>query len=146
MTQRLSDGEIKALLQSAKRIAVIGLSPVPTRPSHGVTRYLISQGYEIYGVRPASPPEILGRPCVESLQDLREPVDIIDVFRNSDALPGVVQEIQQWIHTLPESDRPKTLWLQEGVSNPEAENRARQMGLQVVADRCILKEHARLVH
>lgn len=142
--EQLSDSEMKTLLTEARKIAVIGLSPVPARPSFGVTRYMIDQGYEIFGVRPASPPEILGRPCVEALADLGEDVDIIDVFRNSDAIPQVVDDLEKWVAKFPRRTTPRLLWLQEGVSHPEAEERASRLGFKVVANRCILKDHMRL--
>jgi predicted CoA-binding protein len=149
MTMRgldLSDDALKSILTRGKRIAVIGLSPVPARPSYGVTRYMISHGYEIYGVRPASPSEILGRPCYESLSEVTADIDIFDIFRNADAVPGVVEEIKEWIKKYPRPSGPKrVLWLQEGVGNPEAEKAAQALGLEVVSDLCILKEHARLI-
>lgn len=140
-----SDSEIKEALENSKRIAVIGLSPVPARPSFGVTRYMIRQGYEIFGVRPGSPPQILNRPAVERLEDLQEQVDLIDVFRNSEAIPEVVDNIEKWIAKMPPAKRPKVLWLQEGITHAEAEDRARKLGLIVISNLCILKEHARLV-
>lgn len=143
MAKQIPDTELRTLLKEGKRIAVIGLSPVPARPSYGVTRYMINAGYEIFGVRPASPKEILGRPSVESLSQLNQDVDIIDVFRNSDAIPDVVNEIEAWMKT--RKTKPKLLWLQEGVSHPEAEARAESLGLKVISDRCILREHARLL-
>lgn len=138
-----NDREIADILRKAKKIAVIGLSPVPARPSYGVTRYLIEAGYEIFGIRPASPPKILGRPAFESLADLKEDVDIIDVFRNSEALTGVVDEVAAWIASGRKT--PIAIWLQEGVSNAEAEMKAEKIGLKVIVSRCILKEHARLL-
>lgn len=143
MASNLSDNEIKELLSQSKKIAVIGLSPVPARPSYGVTRYMIQQGYEIFGIRPGSPAKILDRPAFEKLADLKEDVDIIDVFRNPDALPEVVDEIEAWMKS--QNKKPKLLWLQEGVSHPEAEKKAQSLGLKVVSDRCILKEHRRLL-
>lgn len=144
MATALTDQELRTLLMPPKRIAVIGLSPVAGRPSFGVARYLQSQGYEIFGVRPASPPEVLGRPCVATLQDLAVDVDIIDVFRNSDAIPAVVDEIEQWQASRPADRRPPLLWLQEGIHHPEAEAKAERLGFQVVSNRCLLKEHRRL--
>ena len=141
----MNDARMREILQKYRRIAVVGLSPVSNRPSNGVTRYMINHGYEIYGVRPASPPEVLGRPCVEKIEDLPSDVDIIDVFRNPDAVPGLVDELEKWMKALPAERRPKVLWLQEGVGNPQAEAKAEKLGLEVVSDRCILKEHARLV-
>lgn len=145
MASKLSDEQLRDLLENSTRIAVVGLSPVPARPSYGVTRYMMSNGYEIYGVRPGSPPEILGRPCVESLAQLTEDVDIIDVFRNADAIPGLVDEIEAWLKDKPIDRRPKALWLQEGITSPEAEKKAEKLGLKVISDKCILKEHARLI-
>jgi predicted CoA-binding protein len=146
MATSLSDAEIREILKSKKRIAVIGLSPVAARPSYGVTRYMIAQGYEIFGVRPGTPPEILGRPCVESLAQLNEDVDILDIFRNSEAIPEVVAEIETWMNAKKDgAKKPTVLWLQEGIIHPQAEARAEQLGLKVISNRCILKEHARLL-
>ena len=148
LTQTEQQRIVKAALEKACRIAVVGLSPVAARPSFGVTRYMIESGFEIFGVRPASPPEILSRPCVERLQDLHVAVDIIDVFRNSDAIPDLVTEIAKWLEVEPmksrlREKRPVCLWLQEGISHPSAEQVAIDLGLLVISDRCILKEHAR---
>lgn len=142
----LSDKELREIFKTSKSIAVIGLSPVPARPSYGVTRYMQQQGYEIYGVRPASPPEILGRPCVESLAQLESDIDIIDVFRNSDAISGLVDEIAAWLKSpaMQNKRKPKLLFLQEGVHDANAEAKAEKLGLKVISNRCILKEHARL--
>jgi predicted CoA-binding protein len=128
------EDDVAFALDRCRRIAVVGLSPHPDRPSHEVTRYMIEQGYEICGVRPAQR-EILGRPCYARLADVPGPLEIVDVFRNSEAIPALVDEVIPL--------RPKVLWLQEGVSHPEAEERARRAGIRVIADRCILKEHAR---
>jgi predicted CoA-binding protein len=143
----VSDLELRKFFQDSKSIAVVGLSPVPARPSYGVTRYMMNAGYEIFGVRPASPPEILGRPCVESLAQLSADIDIIDVFRNSDAISGLVDEIAIWLKSpaMVHKRKPKLLWLQEGVRDAEAEAKAEKLGLKVIADKCILKEHARLI-
>jgi predicted CoA-binding protein len=140
-----SDEIVKALLEASKTIAVIGLSPIAARPSYGVTRYMISHGYEIFGVRPASPPEVLGRPMVEKIADLEHSIDIIDVFRNSDSIPALLNEVEIWMNKMPIPSRPKCLWLQEGVSHSAAEDHARSLGLIVVSNRCILKDHARLI-
>lgn len=145
MPQVTTDSEIRRLLQESKKIAVVGLSPVPARPSHGVTRYMIAAGYEIFGVRPAAPARILDRPCVESLDRLDEDVDVFDLFRNADAVPGVVEDIARYLERFPPRKEGRVLWLQEGVGNEEAEVRARELGLRVVSDRCILKEHRRLL-
>jgi predicted CoA-binding protein len=147
MAHLIPDLELRKLLQDSKTIAVIGLSPIASRPSYEVTRYLIKAGYLIFGVRPASPPEILSRPCVETLAQLAADIDIIDVFRNSDALSGLVDEIGVWMKSpaMAAKRKPKLLWLQEGVRNDAAEEKAEALGLRVISDRCILKEHARLI-
>jgi predicted CoA-binding protein len=145
MASKLNDAQIKDILEEGTRIAVVGLSPVAARPSYEVTQYMIDHGYEIYGVRPASPPEILGRPCVEKLSDLKEDVDIIDVFRNSDAIPALVGEIEVWMKGMSPERRPKCLWLHLGITHPEAEKKAEKLGLKVISNRCILMEHRRLI-
>lgn len=138
----LNDQQMRDALANAKTIAVIGLSPDPSRASHHVTEYMINQGYEITGVRPGGHKPILDRPVVEKLSDLKSAPDIIDVFRNSDAIPGVVDEIEKMMER---GLKPKMLWLQLGISHPEAEKKAERLGLQVVSDKCILIEHRRLL-
>jgi uncharacterized protein len=138
----MSDQEIRDALANAKSIAVIGLSPDPSRASHHVTEYLIEQGYDITGVRPGGHKPILGRPMVESLADLKTAPDIVDVFRNSEAIPGVVDEIEKMIAR---GLKPKMLWLQLGITHPQAEEKARRLGLQVVSNKCILIEHRHLI-
>ncbi len=121
---------------SFRKIAVVGLSSDPSRASHGVTRYMMSQGYEISCVNP-NETEVLGMKAHASLRDLADPIEIVDVFRRSDAVPEIVDQAIE--------KRAKVLWLQEGVTHPEAEERARKAGLIVISDRCILKEHHRLI-
>jgi predicted CoA-binding protein len=131
-----TDAEIRALLQRVRTIAVVGLSPDPDRPSNHVAAYLLAQGYRIFPVNPTVP-EIHGQRSYASLADLPERVDLVDVFRRSDAVPGIIDEILSL--GLP------AVWLQEGVTHPEAEEKARAAGVVVVSDRCIFKEHARLL-
>ncbi|MCC6276486.1 MAG: CoA-binding protein [Oligoflexia bacterium] len=130
------DQQIIEALTKYKRIAVVGLSPDPDRPSFGVSQYMQSQGYKITPVRPGGE-VILGEKAVESLSEVSQPVEIVDVFRKSDAVSPIVDEAIKC--------KAKVLWLQEGVSHPEAEERARKAGLMVFSDLCILKEHARLL-
>lgn len=141
-TAQLSDQEIRDALANSKTIAVIGLSSDPSRASNHVTEYMIEKGYEITGVRPGGHQSILGRPVVERLADLKQAPDIIDVFRNSEAIPGVVDEIEKMIQR---GLKPKVLWLQLGISHPQAEEKARSLGLKVVSNKCILIEHRRLI-
>src|SRR6202022_4739611 len=100
-----------------KKIAVVGLSPDPTRPSFGVSQYMQAQGYEITPIRPEPSEEILGVSSIESLSDLPKPVEIVNVFRRSDAVPQIVEEAI--------AVGAKVLWLQEGVMHPVAEEKAR---------------------
>lgn len=129
--------DIRHILQHAKTIAVLGLSDDPTRPSHGVAAYMQRAGYRIIPVNPALT-EILGEPCYPTLTEAarHEKIDVVDVFRRSDAVPAIVDEAIAL--GLP------ALWLQEGVVHEAAAEKARRAGLRVVMDRCILKEHRRL--
>lgn len=131
-----TDEQIKDLLARFKKITVIGLSPKPSRPSHGVTDYMIRQGYEIIGVRPAQT-SILGRPVYPTISDVPGPLEIVNVFRNNKELPSLFDTLMPL--------RPKVIWLQEGLTYPTGEELARKAGIIVVSDRCILKEHARLL-
>lgn len=139
------DAEIAQALKDYKRIAILGLSPEPSRPSYEVGHYLIARGYDVVGVRPGGHGPVLDKPVYERLADIPGPLEIIDVFRRSDAIAGVVDEVLAEMDRRMPADRPKLLWLQEGVTDPKAEARARQRGLLVVSNRCILKEHARLL-
>ena len=138
--QRLTtDNAIRDLLERARTIAVVGLSPRPHRPSHGVAAYLQASGYRIVPVHPEGG-TILGEPVFGSLHDAVSKVgavDIVDVFRRSDALPDLVPQVIVV--------RPQALWLQLGVRDPGAESEALTAGLDLVADRCMLVEHQRLV-
>ena len=127
-----ANDDIGKLLTNAKTIAVVGLSNSPLRPSHGVSAYLQSHGYRIIPVNP-SIKGALGEKAVASLSEINEKIDIVDVFRRSEFVPGVVDEVIRL--KLP------ALWLQEGVIHEEAAAKARQAGIFVVMDHCILKEH-----
>ncbi len=126
--------EITELLKRAKTIAVVGLSDSPLRPSHGVAAYMQSQGYRIIPVNPTIK-GALGEKAVGSLSDIREKIDIVDVFRRPEGVPEVVDEaIKLGV---------PAIWLQEGVIHEDAAAKARQAGMFVVMDKCILKEHRR---
>ncbi|MGB6874589.1 MAG: CoA-binding protein [Candidatus Acidiferrales bacterium] len=126
--------DIRRLLKSAHTIAVVGLSSSKMRPSYGVAEYLQRAGYKIIPVNP-NEKEILNERAVARLEDIREKVDIVDVFRRSEFVPEVAESAV--------AIGAKALWLQEGVIHEEAANRARDAGLFVVMDLCILKEHAK---
>jgi predicted CoA-binding protein len=124
--------EIGELLKKTKTIAVVGLSDSPLRPSHGVSAYMQSQGYRIIPVNPAIK-GALGEKAVATLAEVREKIDIVDVFRRSEFVPEVVDEAIRL--------KVPAIWLQEGVVHEEAAEKARKAGIFVVMDRCILKEH-----
>lgn len=127
--------EIKEILGRSRTVAVVGLSPKPERPSYNVASYLKEQGYRIIPVNPKAE-TILGEKSYPDLVSLPEPVDVVDIFRRSEEiLPIVEQAIEIGA---------KAVWMQEGVVNEEAARRARQAGLSVVMDKCMLKEHVRL--
>lgn len=131
-----SDEAIRKLLASAHRIAVVGLSAKPARPSHGVASYLRRHGYEIVPVNPTYP-AVFGERSYPSLDDVPGHVDVVDVFRRSDAV-GPVADAAIRIGA-------RALWLQEGVIDVAAALRAQAAGLIVVIDRCMAVEHARLI-
>ncbi len=142
----MTDQEMKDVLTKYKRIAVIGMSDEPSRASFGVSRYLANHGYEISGVRPGGAVnEIHGRPVYERLSDVPGPLEIIDVFRRSEAIPEVIDTILEELKRRPKGEGPKVVWLQLGITHPEAEARAKEHGLIVISDRCIKIDHARLI-
>ena len=128
---------LRRILHAHRRIAVVGLSAEWHRPSYFAAKYMQQHGYEIFPVNPRyAGGEVLGRPCVASLADLAEPVDMVDVFRRTeDVLPIAQQAI---------AIGAKCLWQQIGVVNTEADALVRAAGLDSVMDRCVKIEHARL--
>ena len=131
-----SQDEIRALLKRIKTIAVVGLSDSPGRASHGVARALQGFGYRIIPVNPTLA-EVLGEKAYPNLRELPEPVDLVDVFRESSHVAGIVEECIAL--KLP------ALWLQDGVVDEAAARRARDAGLTVIMDRCIYRDYARLM-
>lgn len=125
---------ITELLKTAKTIAVVGLTDSPFRPSYGVSEYMKSHGYRIIPVNP-NITEWMGEKAYPSLLDVPEKIDLVDVFRRPDAVPDVVEQAIQI--------NAPAIWLQEGVIHEQAAERARQRGIFVVMDLCILKEHRR---
>ena len=126
---------IEQILSRYRRIAIVGLSPDPSRPSHGVARYLDRHGYQITPVNPNAN-EILGHPCYPSLKQVPQPLEIVDIFRDPAAIPGIVDEAIEC--------GAKAIWMQLGLVDEAAARKAREAGLEVVMDRCIMIEHARL--
>lgn len=125
---------ITQLLKTARTIAVVGLSASPMRVSHGVSAYMQTQGYRIIPVNPEIT-SALGEKAYPSLADVPEKIDIVNVFRRPEFVPEVVDA------AIPL--KPAAIWMQEGVIHEAAAEKARQAGIFVVMDRCILKEHRR---
>jgi predicted CoA-binding protein len=131
----MSDEDLRHLLRSAKTIAVVGCSTQPGKPSHEVPRYLIEQGYRVIPVHPSAR-EILGERAYASMADVPGPIDIVNVFRPADEAPAVVQAAI--------ARGARAVWLQQGISHPDAAARGREAGLEVVMDQCIMQVHRRL--
>src|SRR5215510_3609656 len=123
---------IPEILQKYKNIAVVGLSSSPYRASHGVSRYMQANGYRIIPVNPYET-EVLGEKAYPSLDEVPEPFEIVDVFRRSEYVPEIVEAAIR--------KAAKVIWMQESVIHEAAAARARAAGLEVIMDRCILKEH-----
>ena len=122
------------ILERYRRVAMVGLSPNPFRPSHFVAVYLISEGYHVIPVNPRES-QILGRPSYPSLSAVPGPIDVVDIFRESSAVPAIVEDAI--------AVGAKVVWMQLGVIHEQAAERARRAGLEVVMDRCMKIEHAR---
>ena len=125
------------MIRQAKVIAVVGLSPREERPSNGVARYLKESGYRIIPVNPQFAGDtLLGELCYPDLGSIPEPVDVVDIFRRPDDVPPVVDDAV--------AIGAKAVWMQEGIVNEAAAAVAREAGLGVVMDKCMLKEHQRM--
>jgi len=136
-----TDTFLRDTLQSTRVIAVVGFSPDPSRPSHYVAEFLRAQGYRVVPVNPGQAGKtFLGETVVARLSDIPAdvPVDMVDIFRRSDAVPGVVEEAMAALPHL------RTIWMQLGVAHAEAAEKARAAGLAVVEDRCPKMEIPRL--
>ncbi|HEY2071719.1 MAG TPA: CoA-binding protein [Rhizomicrobium sp.] len=136
-----SDELIKSVLRSTKVIAMVGASGNEMRPSYFAMKYLLDKGFTVIPINPGMAGKtILGQTVYTSLKDLPAPVDMVDIFRASDAAPGIVHE------ALAEKDRLgiKTIWMQLGIISEEAAALAREAGLTVVMDRCPKIEYGRL--
>jgi predicted CoA-binding protein len=127
--------EEEEILKTCQTVAVVGLSPKPNRPSNMVASYLQENGYKIIPVNPRAG-EILGEVCYANLSSIPNPADVVNIFRRPKEVPPIVEEAIKI--------GAKAVWMQEGVINEEAAARAREAGLLVVMDRCMLKEHRRL--
>jgi predicted CoA-binding protein len=122
------------ILRRYRRIAMVGLSANPFRPSHFAAVYMLAEGYEVFPVNPRER-EVLGRPSYPSLREVPGPIEIVDIFREPAAVPAIVEEAI--------AVGAKVVWMQLGVIHEGAARRAREAGLQVVMDACVKIEHAR---
>lgn len=130
---------ISGILRATRTVAIVGASANEVRPSFFVTKYLIDKGYDVYPVNPGhAGKDILGRMTYARLADIPLALDMIDIFRASDAVPGIVDE------ALALTPKPKVIWMQLTVRNDEAAARAEAEGLKVVMNRCPKIEYARL--
>lgn len=135
------DSYLAGIFRDTRTIALVGASPNPARPSYGVMRFLLGRGYRVIPVNPGQAgKEIHGQRVFGHLADIPEPVDMVDVFRSSDAVPGVVDE------ALALDPKPRVIWTQLGVWHEDAAARAEAAGLKVVMDRCPAIELPRLSH
>jgi predicted CoA-binding protein len=128
---------IADILRTARTIAVVGLSGKRFRPSYGVTEYMQRAGYRIIPVNPYET-EILGERAYPDLDSVPDTIDIVDIFRRSEFVPGIVEAAIR--------KGAKAIWMQEGVAHEAAARRAAEAGLVVLMDRCILKDHRRYAH
>ncbi len=134
--KNVSDQDITRLLENSRTIAVVGISHKEERDSHRVAKYLKNHGYRIIPVNPKYK-EVLGEPCYPDLKAVPDHIDIVDIFRNVDAIPGIVDEA---IDVGADS-----VWMQLGLAHDGAAEKACNAGLSVIMDRCIKVEHSRLI-
>jgi hypothetical protein len=132
-----TDENLKDILKKARTVAVVGISHKEERDSHMVAKYLKTHGYKIIPVNPKyKDKEVLGEKCYASLNDIPGHVDIVDIFRNIEAIPGVVDQAVEI--------KAGCVWMQLGLSHEEAAKKARSAGLCVIENRCMKIEHSRL--
>jgi predicted CoA-binding protein len=136
----LSVEEIKSILENYKTIAVVGLSKDPAKDSYRVAKYLKAKGYRIIPVNPFAD-VILEEKCYKSLLDIPETIEIVDIFRPAEDVPPIVD---QAIELKKKLGNPHVIWMQLGIVNEEAAKRARDAGLTVVMNKCMMVEHKRL--
>ncbi|MEI7474516.1 MAG: CoA-binding protein [bacterium] len=133
--ENASNEEIKEILKTTKTIAIVGISDDPTKASNSVAKYLINTGYEVIPINPKYE-EILGLKCYPDLKSIPVKIDMVDVFRKPDVLESVINEAI--------NIKPKTIWLQLGLCNNEAAEKARSHGIKVVMNKCTKIEHMNL--
>lgn len=137
--ERYDDAYIRAILNSVRTIALVGVSANPSRPSYFVFKYLLERGYRVIPVNPGlAGQELLGHKVYARLADIPEPVDMVDVFRAAKYVPGIVAE------ALAMTPRPQVFWMQLGIRHDEAAKTAEASGIKVVMNRCPKIEYGRL--
>jgi len=136
----LSAEEIKSILERYKTVAVVGLSKDPAKDSHRVAKYLKTKGYHIIPVNPSAD-VILGEKCYKSLLDVPEIMEIVNIFRPAEDVPPIVDQAIELKRRL---GNPRVVWMQLGIVNEGAAKRAREAGLAVVMDKCMMIERKRL--
>jgi hypothetical protein len=132
----MDDKIVREFLRTVKTIAIVGLSNNPMRASHGVAQYLQSRGFKLYPVNP-NETEVLGEPAFADLESIDAQIDIVDVFRRPEFVPAIVDSAIR--------KAARCLWLQQEITDPESEKRAFDAGMLVVSDRCLYREHRRLL-
>jgi predicted CoA-binding protein len=128
-------GEVNEILKCAKTVAVVGISHKEERDSHKVAKYLKEHGYKMIPVNPKYK-EVLGETCYPTLRDVPEHIDVVDIFRNVEVIPAIVDEAI--------AVKADVVWMQLGLVHDEAAEKARKAGLAVVMDKCIKIEHAQM--
>jgi predicted CoA-binding protein len=134
-----SDSEIKRFYQF-KNIAIVGMSKNEEKPSHQIPKYLIEHGYNVIPVNPTLTTEVLGRKPYPSIADVPEKIDVVDVFRKSEEVPAVIDDAINR-----KKNDIQVIWMQLGIYNEGAEKRAKENGIDIVYNRCMMEEHKRLL-
>ena len=134
--ERATDAQIRHVLEAYRTIAVVGLSHDPRKPAHAVPKYLQEHGYDIIPVNPTVSGTLLGQPVYARLKDIPRRVEVVEVFRLPREAPGIVEDAI--------AIGARAVWLQQGIVNNEAAERARAAGLEIIMDRCMMVEHRKL--
>jgi len=136
---KYDDNYIRGILNTVKNVAIVGASPGENRPSMFVVKYLTERGYKVFPINPGRAGELIGgQKTYARLVDVQEKIDMVDVFRNSENVPPILDE------TLTLTHRPNVFWMQQGVRNDEVATKAEAAGMKVVMDRCPKIEYGRL--
>ena len=136
----MEESQIRYVLTNFKRIATIGFSKDPEKPSHRVPKFLMEHGYVVYPVNPTVT-EILGRKSYPSLKDIQDEIEVVQVFRPSKDVPAIIDQV---LDRKRERNDVKAVWLQEGIRDYKSAERARAEGLIVIQDKCMYKEYVKL--